>query len=120
MVEDDRVTRSLLRNSDPTERGQSMIIGDLEIRPSEGVVLKRGSAVHLTKTEFRLFCHLAAHVSQVLSREQLLDAVWDYSYTGDGRLVDTHVARLRAKVESHPNEPEFLVTVRGLGYKLMR
>jgi len=55
----------------------------------------------------------------VLSREQLLDAVWGYPPSGDGRLVDTHVARLRSKIESTLGDPELLVTVRGLGYKLV-
>ena len=83
-------------------------------------MLKGGHPVQLTKTEFHLLCHLAQHANQVLSRSQLLEAVWDYSYPGDGRLVDTHMGRLRAKVERDPAEPRHLVTVRGLGYKLVR
>ena len=93
--------------------------GDIELRSAEGIVLKRGTPVQLTKTEFFLLNHLADHANQVLSRQQLLEAVWDYPPDGDGRLVDTHMARLRAKIEDKPGEPEHLITVRGLGYKLV-
>jgi DNA-binding response OmpR family regulator len=112
--------RVQLRNSDRTGGGESMTVGDIEIKPSEGMVLKEGRPVQLTKTEFHLLCHLADHANQVLSRSQLLEAVWDYAYAGDGRLVDTHMARLRAKVERTPSDPKHLITVRGIGYKLVR
>jgi DNA-binding response OmpR family regulator len=102
---------------EPTER---FLFGDIEIREAEGRVLKSGVDLTLTRTEFRLLCYLAAHEGQVLSRAQLLEAVWDYPSDGDGRLVDTHVARLRAKIETPTTEPPHLVTVRGLGYKLVR
>jgi DNA-binding response OmpR family regulator len=112
--------RVQLRNADRVAGGESVTMGDLELRPSEGVVLEDGAPLQLTKTEFHLLCHLAMHANQVLSRDQLLDAVWDYPPAGDGRLVDTHVARLRTKIENTPAEPEHLVTVRGIGYKLVR
>jgi DNA-binding response OmpR family regulator len=57
------------------------------------------------------------HPGIVLSREQLLDRVWNYDYFGDGRVVDAHVRRLRTKVEHDPSEPRHIVTVRGLGYR---
>src|SRR4051794_25613670 len=98
---------------------ETMLFGHLELRPSEGAVLSHGVPVQLTKTEFHLLCHLADHANQVLSRQQLLEAVWDYPPDGDGRLVDTHMARLRAKVEDVPSDPAHLVTVRGIGYKLV-
>ena len=74
--------------------------------------------VHLTRTEFRLLCELAAQGGRVLSRQQLLDRVWGYDMYGDERLVDVHVGRLRRKVERDPANPVQVVTVRGLGYKL--
>jgi DNA-binding response OmpR family regulator len=92
--------------------------GDLEIRPDEGRVLRAGSEVKLTKTEFRLLCELAAAPDKVFSRETLLDRVWGYGYFGDGRLVDVHVRRLRMKIEPDPGNPRYVVTVRGLGYRL--
>ena len=79
--------------------------GDLELRREQGIVLKGGRELNLTKTEFRLFCEFADHVGAVLSRDQLLERVWGYEYLGDSRLVDAHVRRLRVKVEDQPDEP---------------
>jgi DNA-binding response OmpR family regulator len=89
----------------------------IEIRESEGVVLKHGVRVPLTKTEFRLLCEFARRPRQVLSRDHLLEAVWGYEYVGDGRLVDTHIRRLRPKIEDDVDHPALIVTVRGLGYR---
>jgi len=72
----------------------------------------------LTKTEFQLLSHMAQHPNRVWSRDQLLEQVWGYAYQGDGRLVDTHIARLRAKIEDDPANPDLIQTVRGLGYRL--
>jgi DNA-binding response OmpR family regulator len=94
-------------------------LGELEIRPDEGVVAKRGASLQLTKTEFRLLCEMAEHPGRVISREVLLDRVWGYNYVGDGKLVDAHVHRLRSKVEDDPAEPRHVMTVRGLGYKVV-
>ena len=93
-------------------------MGDLQIIPDEGKVVRAGTEIHLTKTEFRLLCELAQNPGRVFSREQLLDHVWGYGYFGDGRLVDVHVRRLRTKVEVDPANPRHVVTVRGLGYRL--
>lgn len=93
--------------------------GDIELRREQGVVLKGGHEVNLTKTEFRLLCEFADHPGIVLSRDQLLERVWGYEYLGDSRLVDAHVRRLRLKVEDHPDDPRLVVTVRGIGYRLV-
>jgi DNA-binding response OmpR family regulator len=93
--------------------------GDVEVRHEQGVVLKGGVELSLTKTEFRLMVEFAEHAGAVLSRDQLLERVWGYEYLGDSRLVDAHVRRLRLKIEDHPDEPKLLVTVRGLGYRLL-
>ncbi len=93
--------------------------GDVEIRREQGIVLKSGAELNLTKTEFRLMCEFADHAGAVLSRDQLLERVWGYEYLGDSRLVDAHVRRLRLKVEDHPDDPKLIVTARGIGYRLM-
>lgn len=93
--------------------------GTVEVRAEEGVVLRNGHPVPLTKTEFLLMCEFAAHPNLVLSRDQLLERVWGYAYLGDGRLVDAHIRRLRTKVEDDPDNPQLIHTVRGLGYKLV-
>ena len=80
---------------------------------------RRGEELSLTKTEFRLLCEFADHAGAVLSRDQLLERVWGYEYLGDCRLVDAHVRRLRVKIEDHPDDPKLIVTVRGIGYRLL-
>jgi DNA-binding response OmpR family regulator len=95
-----------------------LTVGDIEVRVDEGRVMKAGEPVALTKSEFHLLVHLAQNPNRVWSRDQLLDHVWGYAYNGDGRLVDTHVARLRAKIEDTPATPTIIHTVRGLGYRL--
>jgi DNA-binding response OmpR family regulator len=97
----------------------TIVLGDVEVRVHEGVVLKRGAPTTLTRTEFRLLCEMAEQPGRVFSRELLLDRVWGYSYVGDGKLVDAHIHRLRAKVEDDPGNPVHVVTVRGLGYKVV-
>jgi DNA-binding response OmpR family regulator len=93
--------------------------GDVEVRREQGIVLKGGVEINLTKTEFRLMCEFADHAGAVLSRDQLLERVWGYEYLGDSRLVDAHVRRLRLKIEDHPDDPKLIVTSRGVGYRLM-
>lgn len=92
---------------------------DIELRREQGIVLKNDEELNLTKTEFRLLCEFADHAGAVLSRDQLLERVWGYEYLGDSRLVDAHVRRLRVKVEDTPDDPKLIVTVRGIGYRLM-
>ena len=111
--------RALLRRFDGVVKPRQVIIDDLEVDPSAGVVSRGGVPVDLTKTEFRLLCELAAAPGRVVSREELLERVWGYGYFGDGRLVDVHIARLRKKVERDSSHPEFVVTVRGMGYRLV-
>jgi DNA-binding response OmpR family regulator len=93
--------------------------GDLELRREQGIALKGGVELSLTKTEFRLLCEFADHAGMVLSRDQLLERVWGYEYLGDSRLVDAHVRRLRVKIEDHPDDPRLIVTARGIGYRLL-
>ena len=101
-----------------TAIGHVATFGDVELRREQGIVLKDGKEVSLTKTEFHLLCEFADHAGLVLSRDQLLERVWGYEYLGDSRLVDAHVRRLRVKIEDQPDEPRLIVTVRGIGYRL--
>jgi DNA-binding response OmpR family regulator len=112
--------RALLRRSRAGDtRVAHYEFGDLEILPDEGRILLAGEEVHLTKTEFRLLVELAGNPGKVFSREVLLDRVWGYGYFGDGRLVDVHIRRLRTKIEADPANPRHVITVRGLGYKIV-
>jgi DNA-binding response OmpR family regulator len=115
--------RALLRRvhlQDTPSRPLASVFGDVEVRRDQGIVLKAGNEINLTKTEFRLLCEFADHAGAVLSRDQLLERVWGYEYLGDSRLVDAHVRRLRVKVEDHPDEPRLIVTARGVGYRLLQ
>ena len=98
---------------------KSIKFGDVELRREQGIVLRNGNELSLTKTEYRLLCEFDDHAGAVLSRDQLLERVWGYEYLGDSRLVDAHVRRLRLKVEDHPDDPKLIVTVRGIGYRLL-
>jgi DNA-binding response OmpR family regulator len=111
--------RALIRRaSDRGVGSEHFSVGDLEIRPADGVVRKGTETIQLTRTEFHLLCELAEHMGAVLSRHQLLERVWGYDSTDDSRTVDAHIRRLRMKIEADPSDPRMLVTVRGLGYKL--
>lgn len=77
-----------------------------------------GRAVHLRPKEFQLLAMLARHPGRAFTRRQLLDRVWGGDQVGDPRTVDVHVRWLRSKLEQHPERPDLLVTVRGVGYRL--
>ena len=111
--------RVQLHESLPSSANRSVTFGDVELRRQQGIVLKAGEELSLTKTEYRLLCEFADHAGMVLSRDQLLERVWGYEYLGDSRLVDAHVRRLRVKIEDHADDPRLIVTVRGIGYRLI-
>jgi two-component system response regulator MtrA len=97
-----------------------LTLGPLTIDPGAFVVTRGSEEIPLTVTEFKLLYELVRHGGQVLSRDQLLELVWGYTYLGDSRLVDVHVQRLRAKIEKDPAHPALIVTVRGVGYRAQR
>lgn len=108
--------RTRLR-SRPDEGDDVRRIGDLTISVSAHSVRRGSQVLNLTPLEFDLLLALAQRPSQVLTREELLDEVWGYRNSADTRLVNVHVQRLRAKVEKDPENPEIIVTVRGIGYR---
>ncbi|MEU3011754.1 response regulator transcription factor [Nocardia asteroides] len=115
--------RALRRRSRATgEREVTELVLDADRRlvlcPERGSLRLAGQDVHLTRTEFRLLCELAQHDGLVLSRQLLLDKIWDRGFFGDERIVDVHVRRLRTKIERDAAGPRLIVTVRGLGYRL--
>ncbi len=96
-----------------------IIVRNIELRSQQGIVLKAGVELPLTKTEYRLLQTFMENQNNVLSRDQLLELVWGYEYLGDSRLVDAHIRRLRVKIEDSPDDPKMIVTVRGMGYRLL-
>lgn len=110
--------RALLRRVHGASTPSVFTVGSLTIDAGRGLVHRDGAELHLTKTELRLLCELAFAGGQVVTREQLLERVWDYDYFGDTRLLDVHIMRLRRKIEPDPGNPQVLLTARGLGYRL--
>ncbi|HXF14810.1 MAG TPA: response regulator transcription factor [Terriglobales bacterium] len=111
-----RVKAVLRRFERPLSQG-SIRAGDLEIDPVGMVVKVRGESVSVTATEFRLLEHLARNPARVFTRDKLLDAVWRDTSFVTPRSVDVYVRRLREKIERDPEYPEYLRTMRGVGYK---
>ncbi|MCC8247035.1 response regulator transcription factor [Saccharothrix luteola] len=109
--------RALLRRRGGRHH-EALQAGPLRISPDTGTVHRDGTEIHLTRTEFRLLVELASAGGRIVTREQLLHRVWGYDYFGDTRLLDVHIRRLRRKVETDPDDPTLLLTVRGTGYRL--
>ena len=112
--------RSVLRRASQPKQQNTIQVGALEIDPEGFVARKAGQELTLSATEFRLLLELAEHRGQVLTRDALLERVWNYDYVADSRLVDMAVKRLREKVEDDPSDPQLIRTVRGIGYRLER
>lgn len=114
-----RIRVALRRHRQSIAEFEVVRFGNVELLRGQGIVRKDGREVALTRTEFNLLCEFADHPNMVLSRDQLLERVWGYEHLGDSRVVDAHVRRLRVKIEEQPDEPRIVVTVRGLGYRLV-
>jgi two-component system, OmpR family, response regulator len=114
-----RRTDMIKQEADKSQQAEPQIIrtGNLEINLSRHLVLNSSLAVELSPKEFDLLVFLVRNKGQVFNRETLLEKVWGYDYAGDTRTVDVHVRWLRQKIETDPNNPERMVTVRGVGYK---
>ena len=114
--------RSVLRRSRGamSAPGERLRFGSLVINLDEHTITLDDKPVILTPREFELLAFFARHAGKVFSREQLLDQVWGYEFSGDTRLVDMHVSNLRNKIEVDGKSPRLLVTVRGVGYRFER
>ena len=108
--------RARLRRTDESIP-EHLAIGDLEVDVTGHRVTRDGVPISLTPLEFDLLVALARKPWQVFTREVLLERVWGYRHAADTRLVNVHVQRLRSKIETDPERPEIVVTVRGVGYK---
>jgi two-component system, OmpR family, response regulator ResD len=96
---------------------EPIVVDDLELDPVGRRVIVRGEEAQLTMREYELLLHLMRHPGQAFSRDQLMDAVWQYSFYTDTSTVTVHVRRLRAKIELDPSDPRWLQTVWGVGYR---
>ncbi len=112
-----RVDAVLRRVDTSPSRSQPVVCGDLTIDPTSRRVYARGEEVQLTQREFDVLLFLARHPGQVFSRNQLMDAIWQYSFYSDTSTVTVHIRRLRAKIERDPAQPRHIETVWGVGYR---
>jgi two-component system, OmpR family, response regulator len=99
------------------ERSASMAVGDLRIDTAAHTVHRGPTRIELTTREFGVLEYLMRHRGQAVSRDRLIDAVWDHAYRGDSNIVDVYIARLRDKID-RPFDRSTLETVRGIGYRL--
>ena len=112
-----RIRAMLRRATGSAAQGKSPItVGDLTLDTEQRVAIRDGEAVELTAKEYDLIELLMKNPRRVYSRENLMNVVWGYSYTGDYRTVDVHIRRLREKLERQPAEPEYILTKWGVGY----
>jgi two-component system response regulator ResD len=112
-----RVDAVLRRVDPPVGEIESLELGEITIAPASRRVFARGEEVALTAREFDVLLHMARHPHQVFSREQLMEAVWQYAFYTDTSTVTVHIRRLRAKLEADPGRPRHIETVWGVGYR---
>ncbi|MCE5636576.1 response regulator transcription factor [Staphylococcus pseudintermedius] len=112
--------RSSLVDHVRKEEDEDIVIGSIRIRPDFFEVYRNDELLELTPKEFELLLYLVERQGRVITREHMLNSVWNYEFAGDSRIVDVHISHLRDKLEENPKQPQFIKTVRGLGYKLER
>ena len=101
-----------------TEKSEiSYEYGALKVYPDRFEAFLGEESLEFTPKEFELLVYLLEHKNRVLTRDQLLSAVWNYDFAGDTRIVDVHISHLREKIEENSRKPVFIKTIRGLGYK---
>ncbi|MCY1564654.1 response regulator transcription factor [Staphylococcus pettenkoferi] len=110
----------MVQTASQDDTDEDIIIGSIRIRPDFFEVYKDDELLELTPKEFELLLYLIERQGRVMSREHMLNSVWNYEFAGDSRIVDVHVSHLRDKLEENPKQPTLIKTVRGLGYKLER
>jgi DNA-binding response OmpR family regulator len=112
--------RAILRRRelDRSGTGRTLRVGSLELEPLRHEVRVNGEPKRLTPSEFKLLMLLAEEPERVFSRREIMQHLWDSDYVGDQRACDIHISNLRRKLEEDPANPERIVTVRGVGYRL--
>jgi two-component system, OmpR family, response regulator RegX3 len=118
--------RAVLRRVPKTDEfgapqsSEALSIGELSLDADRHEVMLKGAPVSLPLKEFELLHTLMDHAGRVLTRDQLMDRVWGHDYVGDGKTLDVHIKRLRARIEDDPGAPTRITTIRGLGYRYER
>lgn len=112
-----RIKAILRRGRGQAEEAPILLFEHIRIDSQRHEVTRDGDLIEMTALELKLLRTLAAYPGMVLSREQLLEKVWGFDYYGDDRVVDVHIGHIRQKLEYDSAEPQFIITVRGVGYK---
>jgi two-component system alkaline phosphatase synthesis response regulator PhoP len=112
--------KAVLRRASPQAPAPEVYrFSDVEVNIRGNAVLRSGVPLDLSAKEFALLAYFIAHPGETLSRDRLLDAVWGYDNYPNTRTVDTHIVHLRQKIEPNPEEPRFILTIHGSGYKFV-
>ncbi len=113
-----RVKAILRRAGGGRDEKEHVRIGELEINTRSREVTLAGQDIHLTTSEYAILLHLASRAGAAVSRQSILEALWDQAPVGDERAIDVHIHNMREKIEEDPKCPTYLLTVRGYGYRL--
>jgi two-component system alkaline phosphatase synthesis response regulator PhoP len=105
------------RRQESQETSETLKVGDLLLKPDSYEVFLKGEKIELTLKEFELLEMLVRNKGRVLKRDYLLRSLWDYNESTQTRVLDVHISKLRDKLESNSNEPIYIKTIRGIGYK---
>lgn len=111
------------QNEQEKERGKSISvinIGKLEINMAQHSVYKDGEEIALTNTEFKMLYYLALNKGMALSKDQIYNYIWNGEYALDDSNITSHIRRLRVKIEDDPAQPQYIQTVRGIGYRMRK
>lgn len=109
--------KARLRRVNNADKSSEISDGEIRLDINNLQVYIRGKEIVLTPKEFELLRILVKHPGKAYSRDELLEQIWGYEYFGDSRTVDVHVRHLRQKIESDPSKPDYIETIRGLGYR---
>lgn len=110
---------AILRRSKKIKNEEKINLGKVIFDKSKGIVEKNGEEIPLTATQFKILDYLCENINMIVSIDRILDHIWKDSYGYENTLI-THIYRLREKLEDNPREPKILITIKGLGYKLVK
>jgi DNA-binding response OmpR family regulator len=105
------------KNKDKEIFDQPFMFGEFEVNPKTYKINKEKNSIDISERELRLICHFHVHPGEVLSRDNILNAIWGIDYLGTTRTLDQHIAQLRKKIEIDPSNPLIITTVHGVGYR---
>ncbi len=114
-----RIKAALRRTRPEEQEAEAFEFGNVSVDVPGQRLLVNGESIEVSNREFRLLCYLIENRGRVLSRDQILNKVWGFDYEGTARTIDNFINKLRAKLEDDPTDPQFIVTVRGVGYKFL-